>query len=283
MLFISALNDCIHKYLMIDSHAICILFFRNFFSFFFIIAYAVINGETLNTSKENIFYHILRGAFLFIGMAIWIECSAYISLVNLTLVTYMMPVFLLIFSFIFLKDEFIWERWVAVFISFIGIIILVFSDIKMEGWYHLLLIFAVMLFALIDIINKKIIDSESMINMLFYSSFVVAILCLPAMISFGFGMMSFSGILISAFLGFNANLLLFCLLRALSFLEISALTPYRYFEFFFAGVLGFIFFNELPDRNFFLSFLFIVPTTLFLTYSEHIKDQKLLDNSEKLK
>ena len=274
MLFISAMNDAIQRFLIEEMHPVSVLFFRNFFSIFFVIAYVIIMNKNVYTTRDNFFIHLIRGGALFVGMSIWVYLlqDRSIPLVHFTLVSYLIPIFILVLSYLFLNEKFVWERWLSVVLAFVGMSILIYQDILSCACNYIMLILASLLFAIIDILNKKIINKESFINMLFYSSLVASIMYLPSMLSFGFQLTTVKGILISVLLGLNANLLLLALLQSFYYADLSALAYFRFFEFIFSGFMGFIFFHEIPGMDFLLSFLFIVPLTLFLTYSEYVKN-----------
>jgi len=69
-------------------------------------------------------------------------------------------------------------------------------------------------------------------------------------------------------LGAGANLILFCLLKAFSATDISALQPYRYVEIFFATGFGFILFGEIPTILILVGAAIIVPSTFTIAIYE---------------
>lgn len=293
MLFISSMNDAIQRFLVAEMHGISILFFRYFFATFFIFFYILFKNKSIATTKINFILHIIRSLCLFLGQAIWIYFlnDNSIPLLHFTLIAYFIPLISLIFGYFFLQEKIFWERWVSIIAATIVMAFLVpfFSSprIVMGFWAspasisYILLIIAATLFAITDIINKYIINTESMYNMLFYSSLLVTIMCLPAMFSFGFEFSNTKGILISMILGLNANFLFFALLKAFSYVDISVLAYYRFFEFIFTGLMGFLFFYEVPDDTFYLSLLFIVPLTMFFEHSERNNHSERNDSSSR--
>jgi S-adenosylmethionine uptake transporter len=70
-------------------------------------------------------------------------------------------------------------------------------------------------------------------------------------------------------LGASANLILFFILKAFSILDATAVAPYRYMELLLSSFAGFVLFNEFPTKNMMYGALVIIPTTLFIVYSEN--------------
>jgi S-adenosylmethionine uptake transporter len=131
-------------------------------------------------------------------------------------------------------------------------------------WY---LMFAALLFALSDIVNKKYVSQESNLSMLFYIALGTAVFAfLPA--HFGWVSPTPHEYLLLFFLGAGGNLILFFLLKAFSATDVSALAPYRYTELFFAGFFGYLFYQEVPTFWTFVGTGIIIASTASIAYYE---------------
>jgi S-adenosylmethionine uptake transporter len=75
-------------------------------------------------------------------------------------------------------------------------------------------------------------------------------------------------VLLLFILGASANLILFFLLKAFAAIDVTALSPYRYIELIVTAIIAYIVFNEIPDEETLWGALIIVPSTLFIIYSE---------------
>ena len=124
-----------------------------------------------------------------------------------------------------------------------------------------------MAFAILDIINKKFVIKESMISMLFYSAIVTALLALPFALQYWLAP-TMEEIALLFILGASANLILFFLLKAFAVADATALAPYRYFELIVSAIIAYIVFNEIPTEETLWGALIIIPSTLFIIYSE---------------
>ena len=131
----------------------------------------------------------------------------------------------------------------------------------------LIFIAAAVCFAILDIINKKFVIKETMISMLFYSAIVTAVLALPFAMQYWTPPTSEELVLLFI-LGASANLILFFLLKAFAVADATALAPYRYFELVVSALIAYLVFQEIPTEATILGSVVVIPSTLFIIYSE---------------
>ncbi|ABV75715.1 DMT family transporter [Rickettsia rickettsii] len=262
----SSANDVISKYLGTRLHSFEVAFFRFFFSSIVLLPFVVYYGKnTLKTSRP--FVHILRGLLLFFGMTSWTYGLTIAPVTTATVVSFSIPLFTLILAVFFLNENIIWPRWVVTVVGFIGLVITLkphAEDFNPEILYFVL---AAISFAMLDIINKKFVIKESMISMLFYSAIVTAIVSLPVALQYWLTPSSFELALLFV-LGSSGSLILFFLLKAFSMVDATATAPYRYLELVISVIAAYFIFNEFPDTSTLHGAVIIIPTTLFIIYSE---------------
>jgi len=87
---------------------------------------------------------------------------------------------------------------------------------------------------------------ESLISSLFFTAFYSAILSF-AIIGPYFQAPSYTDLAFTALLGINGNLMFYAMLKAFQTLNVSQVAPLKYFEFFLATFLGWLFFQEQPS------------------------------------
>ncbi|WP_168464633.1 DMT family transporter [Wolbachia endosymbiont of Ctenocephalides felis wCfeT] len=261
-LFSSAINDVIAKYLGLRLNSFELAFFRFLFSTVTLIPFIIYYGiKTLKTN--NFIIQIIRGVLLFLGMTSWNYGLTVGSVTTATIVSFSIPLFVLLLAVLFLNENIIWQRWVVVIIGFIGIAITLkpSSDPK-------IFIVAALFFSLLDIINKRIVVQESIISMLFYSALTTTIFSIPPSLLY-WQTPSFLELMLLFILGVNANLILFFILKAFAIVDATALAPYRYFELVISAVVAYLIFGEFPDKNIWYGALILISSTLFIIYSEH--------------
>lgn len=269
----SSINDIISKYAGVRLHAYEITFFRFLFGTITLIPFILFYGvDTLKTSRP--FIHIMRGGLLFFGIAGWTYGLTFSAVTTVTVVSFTIPIFVLVMGIFFLSERIIWQRWAMTIVVFSGL--LVTLDVTANNFNPevLILVVAALAFAILDIINKRFVIKETVISMLFYSALITALLALPFAINH-WVTPSTHELLLLFILGGSANLILFFILRAFACTDATALAPYRYLELLLSAVLAYIVFDELPEKATIYGAFIIIPSTLFIIYSEKKEIAKL--------
>ncbi len=260
-LVISSFNDVLVKLL---SHipSMQVAFLRFSFGCISLLPFLAIRGsKAFKTTR--IWIHIIRGAILFAAMSMWCCSLSVVPIVQATLITFTIPLFVLLLAKIFLNEKITPQLLFATFIGFFGAVLS--FDIASTSFniLSLLLLISAFLFASLDIINKKFAHSETMLSMLFYSALVTAILgAVPAYLIWQD--ISIESWLYLMLLGIGSNLILYCLIKALQCVQASDIAPYRYIELVFSGVAGIVLFNDVPSKMFVASACLIIPSTIFI-------------------
>ncbi len=200
-------------------------------------------------------------------MASWTYGLTIAPITTGTVISFTIPLFTLVLALFFLNENIIWQRWVVNIIGFLGLVVALKPHAVDFNPEVLIFVSAALAFAMLDIINKKFVIKESMISMLFYSALITTILSAPMAAVYWQtpNMLELSLLFI---LGMSANLILFLLLKAFRLIEATASAPYRYFELIFSAIAAFLIFEEVPEQSTIYGALIILPSTLFIVYSE---------------
>nr|CAH7733247.1 unnamed protein product [Callosobruchus chinensis] len=262
----SVANDTISKYLSLHLQSFEIIFFRFLFTTITLVPFMFYYGiETFKTSQIST--QITRGGLLFCGMTLWTYGLTVFPIVTATIISFSIPLFVMLLAIPFLEENIIWQRWVVAVIGFIGIAIT--TKAYSEDFNPKILIFIVsaLIFAILDILNKKLVIKESVISMLFYSALTTTIFSTPPLL-FYWHMPSLLELVLLLILGISSNLILFFMLKAFALTDATALAPYRYIELIISAIVAYVIFNELPDKSALYGTLILIPSTLFIAYSE---------------
>ena len=262
----SSINDILSKYTGMRLHSYEITFFRFMFGTITLLPFIAYYGlSTLKTSRPVI--HFFRGLLLFLGIASWTYGLTIAPVTTATVVSFTVPIFVLVLGSLFLQEHIIWQRWAVTIVVFCGLAVtlnLNSSDFNPEV---LIFLAAAVSFAVLDIINKKFVIKESMISMLFYSAIVTTILAYPFALQH-WVTPTIEELYLLCILGASANLILFFLLKAFAIVDVTALSPYRYFELIVSAIIAYIVFLEIPEESTIWGAIIIIPSTLFIIYSE---------------
>lgn len=265
----SNFNDAMAKYLGHHLPVTEVTFMRFLFGTVSLLPFMVFYNKSVFRTR-NMSIHIIRGSLLFIAMFLWIYAISKTKLATGTLMSFTIPIFVLIMGPIFLKEKVTMKLWIASMIAMFGAFI-VLNPTNMD-FHHtsLLLLVSSIIFASLDILNKKYIQQEGVLTMMFYSTLITAICSsIPAML---YWVNPSSKELVVAFtLGCGSNLILFCLLKAFQNIEATLLAPFRYTELLVSGVVGYIVFAESIDIGIMIGSLIIIPSVVFVSLHNNAK------------
>jgi S-adenosylmethionine uptake transporter len=219
--------------------------------------------------------HVIRGVLLFVTISLWSHGVKEAPITTATIMSFTVPIFVLLLAPIFLKECVTWPMWMATLVSFGGIILVIQPT---QGSFHsasILFVLAAALFGLLDIINKKYVTQEPMLCMLFYATLTATILLIFPAMRAGTIIPTGHALLWLLALGIGSNLILYFLLKAFTLTSVSSLAPFRYLELLISMGGGYLLFQELPSRNSYLGAAIIVPCTLFIVYYQHRNAKKI--------
>lgn len=266
-IFIGAANDACMKYLGQGIHPIQTTFVRFLFGTLTLLPFMIFYGKN-SFKTERLWLHISRGSLLFGAIALWCYGLTTAQMPLVTTLSFTIPLFTLILAKFFLKERVDWSRSLATITGFVGILTVSLEpktiSFTSESFFLLL---AAIMFAGLDILNKKFITKESTLATLFYTALFTMILgAIPAYQVWT--PLSGNQILLLCLLGGGANLLLYCLLKAFSYIDAAALAPFRYVELIPSVGFGYFLFGDIPSTAVFIGALIIIPSTLFIIYKE---------------
>ncbi|MFI4983735.1 MAG: DMT family transporter [Rickettsiales bacterium] len=265
-LVVSNLNDVTAKYLGSDIHPAQVAFLRFLFGTLSLLPFMFYYGKTaFKTSRPLV--HVARGTLLFFGITIWILGLGYIQITAATILTFTIPLFILVLAPIFLNEKVPTRLWGATLIGFAGVLVILNPLHTSFNAISMIMLLSAVMFASLDIINKKFVIQESMLSMLFYSAVVTTILGFyPAYLFWQ--PITHSQLYLLCALGAGSNLILFFLLKAFSLVNASDVAPYRYLELVISAFFGFIIFAEIPTLETAIGACIIIPTTLYIAYQK---------------
>ena len=263
----SAVNDVFAKMLGERLHSLEVIFFRFLFSLISLIPFMMRQGGSEMFKTSFMKFHLIRGILGFAAMACWSLSLVYLPLAEVSTLFLTTPLFFLPLAFILLREHVTMQRWIATLLGFIGILIIVQPTSGSMNYMAFIPLGGSVMFALMDVLNKKMVATESTLTLLFYFALVTTVI--------GFGPMlavwqtpTLKELVLLATVGIGANLIQVCIFKAFSATEASALAPFRYVELLFAASFGFVIFAEIPTKYTLLGGVFIIAATFYISYFE---------------
>lgn len=262
-------NDSLSKYLSADLNYISIGFFMFLLEGVLLLPYVFRQSGPVLYKRKNLLVHMVRGGILALGIYLYIYALHGKNMTVITLIGFARPILILILAKFLLQEQVVWTTWLLVVVTFISILLLLRVDNLAYNLPVFCCFLANILFALLEIINKKYVHCESMVNMLFFSAFFAMLWILI----FGWSaitMPNFYQLSLLVLLAISGNALLLCILEAFKLSDASLLAPFSYLDFAISSLFGYLFFHELPDVRACIGVSMLIPTSCF-TYWYHYK------------
>lgn len=268
-LVVCVINDGLMKYLgddYVPSQIVCLRYFFASLSLLLIAFFRKNLRGCLISKRYRL--HGVRAVFLFVAILLYCAALHKLPISTVIALNFVIPLFTLLFAYCFLKEHIGHDRFLATLIGFVGVCVIFepYND-DFATSYAILLLLSSALFAILDVVNKKYVTSEGPFTMVFYTAIFTFLISLPfAIISWelpsALDWILFIGV------GIGANLLLYCILKAFEYVDVSALAPFRYLELILSALVGYYIFNEFPSIATIVGAMIIIPCTLYIVYSE---------------
>ena len=240
-----------------------VIFFRGFFGI--VLYYFVIPKERIRD-----FYFtkrpLLHFSRCFFGLAALL--SIFTALRNLPLATvvsisFAAPIFTTIFSIFFLSERVGYFRWLAVFIGFIGILIISEPGLSSLNFYYIFPVIFVLGMSYVAISIRQLSSTEPvwLISLFFSAAITIAgLLTLP----FGWIMPSFYDLTLLSMIGFFGGVANLWLSQSYKFSEVSLVTPLKYLALVFAIVFGYLIWGEVPSVKTLIGAILVIASSIII-------------------
>ncbi len=246
-----------------------VLFFRGFFGLLFY--FCIIPKDRL----KNFYYtkraglHFLRCIFGLIALL-----SIFIALRNLPLATvvsisFAAPIFTTIFSIFFLSEKVGFFRWLAVFVGFIGIIIIAEPGFASLNIYYVYPIIFCLGLSYVAIAIRQLSSTEPvwLISLNFSAAITLAgIFTIP----FGWIMPNIKDLILLSLIGVFGGVANLWLSQSYKFSEVSLVTPLKYLGLIFAIFFGFFIWDEVPTFKTLIGAFLVIISSLIIFRREII-------------
>ena len=269
MLFLTA-SDAIAKQVGLFYAPVQLLFLRAAIALPFVlcVTLALAGRRALQTSHLPI--HLARGAINIVSASCFYMGLRYLPLAETTAIGFAAPLFVTALSVWILKERVDLLRWLAICLGFAGVLIIVRPGSNSFQLAALLPLATAFLYAVMMITAKRINAREGMLTTMFYivlgqlvfASLPLAAFWKPIHWSHVPG---FVGIAICSTAGLGL------ITQAFRVAPASKIAAFDYFGLITAGLLGWMFWNELPEVWFYVGAAMIAASGIYVALSSEKK------------
>ena len=240
-------NDIILKKYSLNIPFLQIVFLRVLFGFLSLLIFLILfKSKVIKLQRFNLY--IFRGMLLGLSLLLWGYSLTRIPISQVTAVGFSVPLFVLFLAPIILKEKVPVKIWLVTAICIISIFVTLNPFVPKLHFDLIYVLLASFLIAIIDIITKMYVNKENKLTVILYSAFFASIFLLIP-VSFIWKSLKIYEYIVLLVLGISGNILVYSLHKALDYIKVSMLAPYRFIEFVFSTFLGYILFNEVPKLS----------------------------------
>ncbi|BCM24264.1 DMT family transporter [Methyloradius palustris] len=274
--FLFAGSDALSKYLTQFYPVVMVLWVRYVVhSGLMMTAFVPKSGFSLIKTKR-LDLQIIRGICMVSTNLLFISALHFIPLAEGTAIIYIAPLVVTALSWPFLGERVSQAQWIAVWIGFVGVLIIVRPGGVLFTPVALLALGAALSFSLYQLVTRKLsgVDSSTTSN---FISGVISSLVTTAILPFYWKMPAdlWHGILMVG-LGISALASHLFMTRAYDYAQPSTLAPFTYGQLIFAGLIGYLLFGHIPDRYALLGITIICISGLIMAWSQRKNAHKPL-------
>ncbi|MDC0093827.1 DMT family transporter [Alphaproteobacteria bacterium] len=267
---------CLIRFATEENHPFEVAFFRTIFVLLIFLPFVVKNGfKTLKPNNIKLqSYRAIIGSVAMLCMFYGLSIT---ELAKATALMFTVPIFATILAIIFLKEVVGIRRWSAMFIGFLGALIVLRPDIEL-GLGPLLILCGSLMWSSSVLMAKKLTQTDSTLSITFWQAagLIPATFVLATQVwewpnlnqLFMFLLIAIAGTLTHWFLN-----------EALKRAEISALLPLDYLRLIWSVSLGFIFFNEIPPAGLWLGAALILGASTYIGVRQVKKKKEELNTN----
>ncbi|MGB3501735.1 MAG: DMT family transporter [Mesorhizobium sp.] len=219
-------------------------------------------------SFRNLPGQALRGIFLFGSTIFNFIALQTLQLADAIAIYFFAPMVVTALAGPLLGEWAGWRRWLAIGVGFIGILVVTRPGMGHIGLGHGYAMLSMLSYCFYVIMTRRMGATETAASLIFYSALVPAVLLSPALPMTGsmpehwwmWVMLVGIGVL-----GASGHWLV---IKAYQLAPVSALAPYPYTQLVWATALGYLIFNDIPDRWTIIGALIIVASGLYIVHRE---------------
>lgn len=243
--FVFALQDGISRHLAGEYNVFMVVMVRYWFFAAFVIFWAKASSGSIKQAAQTKqpLLQSFRGVLLVVEICVMVLGFVYIGLIQSLAVFTIYPLIIAALSGPILGETVGWRRWVAIFVGFIGILIILQPGMAVFSVYAIFPLCSAILFALYGLLTRYAARQDSAATSFFWTGVSGAIAMTAVGVFFWEGMIAtdwmWMGLLcVTGVLGH------FLLIKCYEVAEASGVQPFAYFQLVFGSILAIWVFGE---------------------------------------
>lgn len=173
------LNDTLTKFLLADYHVTVIILVRSLLAMPLLILLSHLLGGGAVRWSSRTGFHALRGAINLLAAYLYIKGLMYLSVAEAGVIVFASPCMVTAGSALFFKEIVPWQKWLAVLVSFLGVIIAIQPGLGAFQPQSLYILGAATLYAINSLTSRWIPIQDSLWTISFFGAAAAALFVAP--------------------------------------------------------------------------------------------------------
>ena len=249
-------------------------FLRFLIGFIFIFPY-ILKTKFRVYKTSNILLHIIRSLLNYPAMLLTFSALMLVPYEKISALNFLVPFFVTILAVLFLKENIRIYRISALFIGFIGMLIILRPGIIDISLGIQMVLVATFFWSVIIILTKQLTNKDSSITILVYMYTFMTFLTLITAIIF-WQTPTASSIFYLSLAAFVGTISHFSINYAFKLVDVSMTQPFSFIGLIIASLYGYFLFDESPDIYTWLGAIVIFVGIIIITIRELKLDKELV-------
>ncbi len=272
MLVVSAAGSlsamhAIVRFLSPSIHPFELAFFRSLFGFIVILPLLLRGGiDSVRTHQPRL--QMLRGVVSIAAVMSWLYGLSMVTLAEATALSFTNVIFGSLAAIIFLREKMTMARGIAVFIGFVGVLVILRPGFVQMDIGVVCVLFSALCWGCSVVIVKQLGRTDAAVSIVAWVGIQLSILSLPFALSVWVWPTMEEWLWLSL-LGTLATIGHLCMVQGLKLTDAMTIFPLDFTRLIWASLFGLFIFSEWPDVWTFVGAGIIVISGTFMLYREH--------------
>ena len=211
--------------------------------------------------------HLLRAGAMTGSTFFFITGLSLLPITDAIAIAFVAPILTTILGIIILREAVSWKRWVAIFVGFFGVIIILQPTSDAFKIAAIAPMGAAAFGAARDVVTRAISGSENSLSILFTSMLMITIagfLTYPL----GWAAVKLSHIWIFITSSLLVGLAQYLMIEAFRLGEVALISPFKYSSLLWATLISLVIWDDLPSKNVVLGAFILILSGIYLLKNE---------------
>ena len=244
--FSFSILDAFQKTAVINHSIFQLLFIKYIFTLLLSCSEAKRKKNYKFWQSNNVRLQVLRSFFSIIESGCFVLAFRYLSLADVHSVGSLAPVIIVALSALILKEKVSPKTWIAIFVGFLGVLIILRPGLSIFDIKSLLPLMAAFFLGLYQVVTRKVSKNDSTETSLFYTS-LIGFIAMFILAFVYWQPLTLNSYFLFTGIGIFFSMGIYFQIIALSKARASIIQPFHYTLIFWAIILGYLVYDDLPD------------------------------------